>query len=217
MIPAVTYLISSHVGYAQPAQRLVESMRRNGVERFKVAIADCGVADLKAWRELPGVLRLGDPVVPVAHNSFDYTAAIAAVDGRFGPLGDHVFLLHDTMEFGPATDRLIRTADPACPVTAVYGGQCNLLLLRTDYLRAQADWLRTLRNCSKEQAIAAEGELWRRCPEHLRGHYPDSPCLVVGEGTPYGGATRIQEFYPAIDLTKWKANWGQPGERVLRA
>jgi len=137
--------------------------------------------------------------------SWDYTALIDALDDM--PAG-HVFLLHDTMELDPDSERLISQADPDMEVTAAYPGcQCNLGLYRSDYLLSQADYIRGLRDCTKLRAIQEEGGLWRRAKK--RAVYPGAECIRAGVSRPYGGAERLKEIYTAVGITKHKANHGQ--------
>jgi hypothetical protein len=143
------------------------------------------------------------------HNSYDYTALISLLEYPDAyPNWTHVFLLHDTMELGPGSDRLIKQADPALKATAVWGGECNLALYRVDYLLSCRAQLFGLKNCSKQYAVDMEGFLWRQLPETERGSYPGG--IAIGDvSAPYGGAGRQRVYYSGVDLIKWKANWGQ--------
>lgn len=142
-------------------------------------------------------------------NSFDYSAIIGVIENRID-VGDHVVLLHDTMEVTPETPSLIEQADPHSGAVAAFGGQCNLGLYRMDYLMARRSDILAMKNCTKKQAIDFEGRLWRECP--TKTHFPNGQCIVEGKGRPYGGAERITELYTALMIRKFKANYGATNE-----
>lgn len=191
----VGYLISSHISYDAPRAHLLRSMGAIDALRVLVAVGGC---DTDARDGL---------TLAVRHNSFDYTALIAFLELEASPAWSHVFLLHDTMEFRPSTDHLISAAPADAPAVAVWGGFCNLGLLRVDYLRSRATEVLSWRNCTKAEAVNAEGVLWRTAPPpHYQ--YPGT-CHEIGTARPYGGAERVVEHYTGIDLVKYKANWGQ--------
>jgi hypothetical protein len=177
-----TYLISCGPKRAEPATRLISSLVVAGVH-WK-------------FRTFQG-------------NSFDMNAIIAVLEGKID-VGSHVVLLHDTMEVTRDTPRLVELADPNSGAVAAFGGQCNLGLYRMDYLMACRDLILAQKNCSKKQSIDFEGSLWGECPS--RTTFPNSN-LIEGEITrPYGCSLRKREFYEALAIVKWKANWGQTDE-----
>ena len=200
MIESLGYLISSHIGYEAPRERLLASMRDLPITNVVI-----GGYNLRS-----GYYRSGVAHISADHNSYDYTALIDFVEHPADyPDWSHVFLLHDTMELGPNADRLIRAVDPQWPAVAVWGGQCNLGLYRADYVRQCLPQLLGLKNCSKAYAVEMEGFLWTQLPKDERGVYGGT--IEVSEEYPvYGGAPRRREYYTAVDVTKYKANWGQP-------
>lgn len=174
------YLISTCAGYEKPLLRLLESMDSVDAERIMV----------------------------VRGSSFDYTALISWSEQPPALAVSHVFLLHDTMELGPGAERLIGSADPNMEATAAHEcGQSNLILFRSDYLMKHRDDILAMRNCTKMQAIEFEGELFKRAER--KALFPRHGCEIRGEESVYGGVTRRIEYYPSIDTTKLKANWGQ--------
>lgn len=194
----IGYLISSHKDYQAPRERLTASMAAIDVHTIRMVIG--GHPEREVWFHT---------VAHVPHNSYDYTALVDFVEhpGEY-PAWSHIFLLHDTMELGPDADRLIRTADPSVKATAVWGGQCNLGLYRADYLLSRRADILALKDCTKQQAVAAEGFLWRQLSEAERASYPGGYDQLVTEQT-YGGAERLREYYSGVDIWKYKANWGQ--------
>lgn len=202
----IGYLISSHIDYSAPRLRLLESTRGINPNRIVVVVGGCPAETRRMWHH---------PIVEVTHNSYDYTALIDYVEhADTYPDWSHLFLLHDTMELGPDADYLIGQADRSKKAVAVWGGQCNLMLLRADYVRQCEAQLLGLKNCSKRYAVEMEGFLWRHLPESERGIYAGD-CQQLGVEQTYGGAERLREYYSGVDITKYKANWGQPGEVVV--
>src|SRR5262245_1962644 len=130
MISAVGYLISTHIGYAGPLEHLLLSMKH--IDPSVVFIVSGGHDRYNEVKR-----QDGHRVFEVPHNSFDYTALITLVEQNWA-VPDHLFPLHDTMELGPNAVRLIASAPDDCPAVAVWHGFCNLMLLRTDYVRSRA-------------------------------------------------------------------------------
>jgi hypothetical protein len=203
MIPNVLYLISSHISYLAPLKRIWKTTR------YLNSVTVMGGCAQRSTVEL----RSGQYVFEATHNSFDYTAIIELMQDCPVSSG-HVFLLQDTMELSPDSDALIRSANIHACATAAWGGQCNLALFRYDYLLAHRDYILSLKNCTKAQAVQEEGKLWRMAPEDRRHTYANSSCEILGKGTPYGGAERLKEYYGGVGITKWKANYGQGGKWI---
>lgn len=207
MITSLCYLISSNATYQEPLKRLLGSME--GVET--------GCKFVVVGGSNPGVFVLNHAVgVTVNHNSFDYTAFVELVERIVedeDSYPSHVFLLHDTMEFTPETDALVRSADPDMDATAAVDGcQCNLGLFRTDYLLSKRAEILKMKNCTKLEAVQFEGVLWKDAPR--RAVYPNATVDVVSETAVYGGAIRRTERYNALKLFKHKSSWGQQMETI---
>lgn len=205
MIRDVTYIINTHGDYGLPLRRLLASMAYIPSDRIKIVRGGSTVGYIDGYTEH----RMESiDVYHVMHDSYDYTGAIALLDDRI-PTADHVFFLQDTMEFGMNTDYLIRQANAQHLATAVYGGQCNLVLYRRDYLEHAeiAQYIRQRRNLSKLESITHEGALWKNLK--LKDHYPNSSMQFLGIEKPYSDVDRMKEYYEGVDLIKWKANWGQ--------
>lgn len=202
MIKDVGYIISSHINYQEPLNHLLQSMQYIPPEYKFIGI---GGASYLAYQQSFASIAI------THHNSYDYTGLIEYIigieRGAVGPL-EHVFLLHDTMEFSIDTDILIKTANPDMWCTAIWGGQCNLMLLRTSYILQHKDLILSWINCSKDEAVKHEGELFRICPDDKKASYIGD-CLNLGVQTIYNGAERVVEHYTGINLRKYKANWGQ--------
>lgn len=200
----VGYLISSHQRYVLARDRLLASMQTHGIDLARVVVVEGGHTG-------PGVDRNPQSATRIraTHTSYDYTGPIGWLEHTDAiPARLFWFWLHDTCLVGPETDARIRQADPCRLATAVWGGQCNLMLVATAALQGARDWLLRLKHCTKRQAIDAEGRLWRDLPGAARASY-GGDCRAGNPVQPYGLAWRIPEYYTAIDLVKYKANWGQ--------
>lgn len=199
MIKDVTYIINTHSRYILPLENLLESMSYIPKDRIIVVCAESGKDEVLIFDN-------GMRVVFEYHNSFDYTGAISLLQ-RDLKTAPYIFFLQDTMEFGMNTDYFIKKAPTNVPCVAAFGGQCNLVLYKRDYLEHHKDWILQRENMSKLDSIHHEGKLWHMSSE--LASFPNSTMQVLGSGNPYGGAERIKEYYDAIDLIKWKANYGQ--------
>jgi hypothetical protein len=197
MIEQLSYIISTCAGYEVPLSRLLASMPTAA----HVLIVSGGEKGRRSHH------KRNRSRIDVTHTSYDYTALIELIEHPWR-LSDHVFLLHDTMEMGRRADDLIRQADPAHLATAVWGGECNLGLYRADYLHSRGKDILALKDCTKLQAVEAEGFLWRQLPEDQRGTY-DGIIHVERVEPVYGGMPRQRISYAGVDIVKWKANWGQ--------
>lgn len=141
----------------------------------------------------------------VTHNSFEYTPLIELVD-QIPALPDHLLCLQDTMEVGPNTIERAKQVNPDVWATAAFGGQCNLVTYRYDYLLARHGDIKAMQNITKHQSVEYEGLLWRAAEK--RDHYENALCVEDWHNYyPYStGTPRMKEYYTALDVIKWKAN-----------
>lgn len=208
----IQYLISSHVRYAPfTLPRLLASMSDVEPDRIFPFI---GGADNEATQTLAGVRCF---LVP--HNSYDYTALVGLLD--LGLESDWWFWLHDTCQCGPRFRELAEAQfDPAADMTAAYlhpmgGAQSNLGMYRHALFTRHRESILTLRDCSKQAACEAEGFAWK-WRLGAGSVYPNARCLNPAVENVYGlGTPRLVEYYTAVDLYKFKANWGQGGPLVV--
>ncbi len=205
------YVISSHKNYNVPLQRLIDTMSHNIYHEDIVVYT--GGNEQESFATIDRVREYS-----VTHNSFDMTGAIGFLEQP--PPNNHythVFFLHDTMELTPQSDALIRNVDPDLWSVAAFGGQCNLILCRTDYLQSRRDYILSQKNCTKTQAINEEGGLWRTCPPQHRASYENSNVSLLGYENTYGANMRLREYYSGVGIFKNKGSWGQssPGNYLL--
>lgn len=199
----VGYIISSHKAYEIPLNKLVDSMFVSGVTPGNIFVAVGGYTEYKEVIE--------GNWYNVDHNSFDFTGLIEFLQqDAWTP--EYVMTLQDTMEFTEQTHALVMDGvDVTKEAIAVFGGQCNLVLYSSDYLYTVRDFIFAHKDMSKLESIRQEGILWKMLPDNRRGHYNNGTMDVIAtEAYPYDtNIPRIVERYNAIQLLKYKANYGQ--------
>lgn len=195
------YIINSHVGYTKPLEMLLASMEHIDPRRIFIFIGGAEKEQIHV-RMRDGLLTFY-----VTHDSYDYTGLITLIEKRL-ITAEHIFCLQDTMLFGPTSDTLICNANPHAEATAAHGWQCNLVLYRRDYVLHREKFIRSMKNCSKQDSITYEGWLWKASSN--RAEYVGTDCIQQGYEFPYNPETRrLKEYYPAVDIIKYKGNWGQ--------
>lgn len=149
--------------------------------------------------------------IGVTHNSFDFTGLIEIVSNPH-LISDwtHVLTVHDTMEIGEYTLDLCQLANPDVDATAANGGLTNLVLYKKEYLFSIKDLICEYKNRSKTEYVQSEGRFF-----HIAKNKEDFPVTGVanlGTGFPFSKVERIKEYYYALDIIKWKANytWSRP-------
>ncbi len=197
----VGFLVTSHVKYNKPLEKLLTSLSRQ-TDHIITVIAGCAHSrDYYAF---------GMRFIHVCDNSFDYTPMLWLLDHDI-PYS-HVFCLQDTCICGDTFVNKVLRADLTKDATGVHQAQCNLALYKVEYLRKRAKFIRSMENCTKKQSIDYEGHLFKTCVN--KADYPDT-VQELGLCTPYNdNVQRMKEYYPGIDLYKYKANYGQTNEQT---
>lgn len=151
----------------------------------------------------------------VTHNSWEYTGLIEVAKKDLQ--GEAWFLLHDTCEAGSQFDSRVRDGyDPSVDMTVVRGGQCNISLYKHDLLMKYRDNLLRMQGLTKDAAVRHEGYFFRSNACTWKP-YPGDELEILGEKDVYGnGVPRQINYLHAVDLYKYKANWGQSnGEWII--
>lgn len=195
-------VINSHKDYDVPLWKLIWNINSYD-DSIPIYVAIAGHDSYAKLISVDNIQR-----ICVNHNSYDYTAMIEIVETK-PKLPPYLLFLQDTMEIGPNTIELALDINPEHYATAAFGGQCNLVTYRYDYLLGMVDFILDRRNMTKRESIQLEGYLWKQLSEYTRGHYTNADCVIKGKGNPYSDVERIEEYYTALDITKWKANYGQ--------
>jgi hypothetical protein len=199
----IGYVITSHGDYSVPLNHMFKNLPLSfPIDQCVIISGGHEYRDLEDWNGIPRFIT--------THNSWDYTSLIEIIENDFPWLPKKLFFLQDTMIIGTRTHELVSDIGDFAAVAA-FGGQCNLCLYDRDYLSSQWNFIQARRNCSKLDSIIHEGALWKTCPPQYRSHYnPDNAkCDIIGIGKPYDNAERITEYYNAVDILKFKANYGQ--------
>lgn len=147
------------------------------------------------------------------YSGFEKTALIGATE--FDLPFSHVFLLHDTCEVGPRFHELVQQGtDCTVDITSTNNALCDFGAYRVDFLRSITPYLHALKGMSKYTAIEEEGAIYRK-RMGTTAEYPHNghECEIIGHTDPYKtGVQRMIEYYPAVDMTKYKANYGQTNQ-----
>lgn len=201
----IGYAISTNVEYLDvTVPRLIQSLYRAGIAPDEIAVF---VGRASAYETVEHEDGYNEYYFP--WGAWEYTALIGATMVEL-PYS-HIFLLHDTCEVGEAFRRkIVWNTNKDADITTTNNALCNFGAYRVDFLKSVSRYLNDLINCDKYTAIQHEGLLYRR-RMGVTDEYPcyGAECEIIGERDVYGqGVPRIIEYYPAIDLYKYKANFG---------
>lgn len=210
------YVISSNYAYATiTLPRLLRSMQESGIPSEDVFVV-IGRSPETTFQ----YARYGTHFF-VEWGAYEHTALIAVLDFQIQNDRDAVFLLHDTCEVGLSFHRLVREGLTQLEdAVSVNNAMCGFALYRISYLHERAEEILALRNCDKHAAMVHEGFLCRT--GHRIFAYPSrgtTDYQTFGIADVYQtGMPRLKEYYPQVDLWKYKANFGQtnPGDYIER-
>lgn len=208
----LAYLVSSHFSYSMlTLPKLLPSMRRAGIPRENIFVIVCGCRrdfdmagpDCTFWF--------------VRHESRNFCTFVEAVNpardlSRF----DHVFCLLDTCEAGPRFGKLSADFDRSLDAVAAHPlmeerlAMSDIGAYSLAHLRSQAGLIDTFCDAEIQVNYDFEGKMFGLAERRAfyggdggRKIYAD-PADIYGTGT-----LRITEHYTAVDLFKFKSNWGQ--------
>ena len=165
------------------------------------------------------------------HNSFDLTALISVVDLNIET--DYWFLLHDTCVVGTNFQNLISNVPHSLPEVLVLRNfpSMNMGLYKKDYLLRKKDVLFSMRNrdysnegvlAAKKKAIDEEDILFKQ--KDIDGKvWVINPWLMKIDGNYRISSTdahnyysdRIVEYFPQVDLYKFKANFNMSRTNII--
>lgn len=218
----IAYLVSSHFSYCTFAvPPLLQSMKESGVPASSIFVIVCGCV-----REFDVKTIMGN-FWYVNHESRNFCTFVEAINPkREESLKDfsHVFCLLDTCKAGPRFAELTSDIDieldavGANPFCGFHKTQSDLGAYKIDYLKKRGSIISMFKNAPPIVNFDYEGKMYEYAPTENRcfyggiggnQHYADA-ADVYGTGT-----LRLTEYYTAIDLYKYKSNWGQNGKNLL--
>jgi len=148
-------------------------------------------------------IRYGVNYYACDHNSYDHTALIGILDNN---LDSHWwFMLHDTCSPGPRfAHKLSDFGRRDSHVAMLEEGWLNMGQFSPAFLSQCRNYILSLRNCTKMQAVLSEklysrfsnGEFYCKSGHFKSLGYQD----VYGDGSP-----RMVIHFPALDLYKYQA------------
>jgi len=152
-------------------------------------------------------------------NSFDHTALIALLE-LYNDTDNYYFFLHSTCKVGPQFFSKLNQIKidnvQTIRINEIYYSM-NIGVYSQNIINKNKDTLLSLKNTSQEENVLLEIKkrgfyyedfIFKQYDNILNDNTP----IISGPTDYYNtGTMRIIEYYPAIDLYKIKANWGQPG------
>lgn len=204
---SIKYAISSNTLYFKKVlPKLLFSMKCSGVQSKSIVVVIGGCE-----KEQSDIV-MGVTMKYVKHNSFDYTAMIEMSTQQDC---EKVLFIHDTCSVGAHFRDLVESQDMGnskilVPTTA-FPGICNIGIYDMDFIWKCRAIIENLKNCDKKKAVESEAFLVR-LPISKTGYFKNAtahPVADLEKPTKIysDGVLRITEYYPAMDLYKYKANW----------
>jgi hypothetical protein len=204
-------LVNSYIKNGKAVESLVESMRSAPMfDAFEIVVV-VGGYDAYSHEVLDGIVY-----VKANHNSIDNTALLAVLEYPFFNKYSSYFYLHDTCKVGPLFFEAVAALPPASSIKmkTPYGTSMNIGYYTSAVIRSGHAFLTSMRGDNPDQiaelklrCVLTEDWLFKQDPTctHL-----DVAMTVYPPIDPYGtGVPRRVEYFPEIDLFKFKANWGQ--------
>jgi len=152
-------------------------------------------------------------------NSFDHTALIVLLE-LYSDTNNYYFFLHSTCKVGTQFFSKLNQIKvdnvQTIRINKIYYSM-NIGIYSQHIINKNKDTLLLLKNISQEENVLLEIKkrgfhyedfIFKQDDNILNDNTP----IITGPTDYYNtGTMRIVEYYPAIDLYKMKANWGQPG------
>lgn len=203
--------ISTVVGYSeQTIPKLVEDIKKNGFSSDDIYVFEGGHNSLSHSFDQYHYYK-------VDHNSFDLTGLITI--NELNLEADYWLLLHDTLELGKDFGKMVYTSQ-----FKKYAGlkllkkvvSMNIGFYSMSLIKQHSDYLHSFKNVdysesgllkAKERGAIEEDYIFNHSENIGFIHY-DLQYLVKGEdNVMYKGRARRKEYYPQLDMTKYKANF----------
>lgn len=214
----IGYIIGSHVVYNHVALPiLLDSMfNLNGIDRSAVVVTTNG-----STREHDQAQAKTRYIFRKEDAASHFTPVVCMNLGKEMGI-THWFYLDCTSRCGPRFRELVEGGfdrDADCTLAAVLiplasrgsegRAMNNLCMYSHEYLMAQKDEIMSQRDFSSStSAVRLEGELFALAPRKAR--YPNLEYTIKAAADIYDtGTPRITEYHGAVDLFRFKKNWGQ--------
>lgn len=136
------------------------------------------------------------------HNSFDHTSLIEILELNL--YSDYWFVAHDTVTFGDKSIDSINNFGRGDHISISKAGWWNMGLFSNDFIQRNKEYILSLKNCTKSQAILSE-KFYKRlsfedtfyCQENeiLDLEYKDIYCE---------GYLRKPIYFKSLDITKYQ-------------
>ncbi|MBS1722332.1 MAG: hypothetical protein JSS66_04910 [Armatimonadetes bacterium] len=200
MADQLKFCISAHASdMARAVPVLVNSLvKDNNVDLSQIYVV-AGGFDREHTMNLDGI-----PVHCVTHNSYDHTALVEIVEKAVPGLW--WFAMHATCKAGTQfVEKVLKRGFKNEHVAAILGGWLNMGLMSRSFIERNANYISSLKNCGKMQAILSEQLYWRMA--RTRDYYDYvGPHLHWGNLEVYKDGIERQVLYlSGCDLYKYQA------------
>jgi hypothetical protein len=204
-------LVNSYIKNGKAVETLIESMRAASMFNLFEVVVVVGGHDAYSHEVVDGITY-----VKANHNSIDNTAFLAVVEYPLFEKYTSYFYLHDTCKVGPLFFEAITTLTPASSIKLrlPHGRSMNIGYYTSAVIRSSHAFLASMKGDDPDQL----SHLKHRCVETedwIFDHDPtcvllDPEIIVHPDVDAYEtGLLRRVEYFPKLDLFKFKANWGQ--------
>ena len=210
---------------------IIPSLLDCGIEKENIFIFEGGNLE-RSLNDYDGITY-----IKTNHNSLEYTSFIEIVENKLE--SDYWFFMHDTSIVGPNFKNLLYNIPDTNPekIALKHFPSMSIGSYSYSYLLSKKDLLLSIKNTNydtetllywKKWGVDNEDFiLWRNNNIETEVYNPElislnepcnsscgiQPCkhvIVLEYNNIYGGnTTRRKEYYPQLDLFKFKSNWGQ--------
>jgi hypothetical protein len=136
------------------------------------------------------------------HNSFDHTSLIEILELNL--YSDYWFVVHDTVTFGEKSIACIENFGPGDHISISKAGWWNMGLFSNNFIQRNKEYILSLKNCKKSQAILSE-KFYKRL-SHNDEHYCEENQITDQEYKDIyaEGYLRKPIYFSSLDITKYQ-------------
>ena len=192
---------------------IIPSLLQAGIEKSDIYIFEGGHEE-RSVNDYNGIVY-----IKTNHNSLEYTSFIEIVENKL--ISDYWFYIHDTSVVGSKFKELLYNIPANSPEKIALTNYPSMSMgsYSYDYILSKKDLLLSIKNSDYSKESILKWKSWGVENEDFilfRNNDLDTPVynpelvnrLVSESENIYGGESeRIKEYYPQLDLYKYKSNW----------
>jgi len=141
--------------------------------------------------------------IGVPYNAFEYSAFIESHNIPH----DWLFVMHDTCIPGENFTKFMRYFNTNADVTTVENHMNNLGMYKRSFVLTMQKRFQSFQRISRQVAVQYEGFLSKNIG--TCSFYQPGGVEFYGTSSKYSKVERSVEYFPSLDLYKYKANYGQ--------